>query len=1246
MFSNSWGMNRILLCVISLFLPLVLLAELVQIGSGSYTTTFPGADQAGRNQYPAGTPQLSGNAVGKPVSTNDWWSNLLINDHVSNLYAHPVSMRTESQGLVLTYIPRGVQDAVRPIIVGVAGLAASKCTVDDYSDWTVTMAWNDEAHGFKATAGLGMPFVYFEKNTTDQAQIQVNEGTARVEGEILLVENVRNGASFAIFAPNGSTWQQQANIFTSDLGGKNYFSAAILPLQTTGSKIQTARNLQQYAYVFPTNTQANYSYNEQTAVVTTEFVVETQVKEGSNDKVLLGLFPHQWANLAAGQSLNETCIFNSIKGDIKICATNRFVVENTFRGILPTLPYVDTLSLGFSAEELTQKVNAIKNDQIDDWTDSYNDGQLLNRLIQTARIAAEMNNEEALNTILNTVQQRLENWLTYTSGEVAFLFYYNEDWTAMLGYPAGHGQDNNLNDHHFHWGYFIHAAAFLEQYRPGWADQWKDMVNLLVRDAASYDRNDTMFPYLRNFSPYAGHCWANGFATFPQGNDQESTSESMQFNSALIHWGVITGNDEIRDLGIYLYTTEQTAIEEYWFDVHNRNFPANQQYALVSRVWGNDVDNGTFWTSDIAASYGIELYPIHGGSLYLGHNQEYVNRLWNEIKNNTGIMQNEANANLWHDVMWEFAAFTNPSEAIALYDSYPERTLKFGISDAQTYHWLHAMNALGKVDASVTADYPIAAVFNKGGRKSYVAHNYTGQTLVVNFSDGQTLSVPAKSMGVKSVGDILPEVTIVSPAPDVSVFPGETVEIEANVQDYSGNTITKVEFFVNGNSIGNDTEAPYVVDWTPEEVGTYSLVAQVTNSAGQVQTSESVQVMVLLEGDCEWTTTEASQGSFSEGYVLKITTEGNKVVVKSKILDREKVGVVAYLWRKEPFLETQMTEVNGWFEASISGVTMGETMELACKYAYSGGMSVTKYFEYTVGELCAVETPEDPSFNVSIESPSNGQIVAPNERILIQTNVTAESEIANVEFYVNDILIGNTAVALYEMEWTNSGVGNYTLMAKMYGTDGKVATSEPVQVKVMQQRMDECYVLSNEASQGTFSQGYELNFETEENDVIVQAKLLDDDKMGVVAYAWNKTPFAEYQMTATDDGFVVTIPEQLYGQVLELACKFAYAGGMSVTKYYEYTVGNNCEGTSSELALNNAFQLVCFPNPTANVINLQAHNKIELVQVYNMMGLCMVSSQPNMNSCQVNVCSLPAAYYVVSAYTADGKCYTVKFRKM
>ena len=134
--------------------------------------------------------------------------------------------------------------------------------------------------------------------------------------------------------------------------------------------------------------------------------------------------------------------------------------------------------------------------------------------------------------ILATIKERLEDWLKAEEGEVAFLFYYNETWTALIGYPAGHGQDENLNDHHFHWGYFIHAAAFVEQFEPGWADDWGEMINYLIRDAACSVRTDELFPFFRNFSPYAGHCWANGFATFPQGNDQESTSESMQFNSS------------------------------------------------------------------------------------------------------------------------------------------------------------------------------------------------------------------------------------------------------------------------------------------------------------------------------------------------------------------------------------------------------------------------------------------------------------------------------------------------------------------------------------------------------------------------------------------------------------------------------------------------------------------------------------------------------------------------------------------
>ena len=123
-------------------------------------------------------------------------------------------------------------------------------------------------------------------------------------------------------------------------------------------------------------------------------------------------------------------------------------------------------------------------------------------------------------------------------------------------------------------------------------------------------------------------------------------------------------------------------MEEYWFDTKSRNFGPNQGYSLVSRVWGNSYDNGTFWTADIAASYGIEIYPIHGGSLYLGHDTAYVRRLWTEMEQNTGVLSNDPNVNLWHDEYWKYLAFIDPDKALSLYDSYPNRNLKFGISDA------------------------------------------------------------------------------------------------------------------------------------------------------------------------------------------------------------------------------------------------------------------------------------------------------------------------------------------------------------------------------------------------------------------------------------------------------------------------------------------------------------------------------------------------------------------------------------
>ena len=816
------GKALLLLAVIAITHVAPLGAQVVNVGSGSYTTTFPGVDAAGRNGYPSGTPFTTGVAATKPTPTNDWWSDKVKNAHSSNLFNYPFTLKTVNSGLVVTYIPWGPIDNIEPVIVGVTGLNASAANISDYSDWTITMDWTSTGHNFTTTSGIGMPFLYFTKDSTDVAKITVNQGTVTISNEMLVIVDARNGADFAVYAPVGSTWIQSGNTYTSTLNGKNYWSLGFIPLNA--SNVTTVANqYKKYAYVFPTNTITDWAYNESTSVVHTDFEVVTDVKEGTDSTMLLGLLPHHWDNLANAPTL-APYTYPTVRGEMKTLEANGFSVENTFYGILPTLPYLDFYSTGYSPAKMNDKVKLLENDALATWTDSYNEGQEMNRLIQTARIAQLSGDTIALQKLLTTVKERLEDWLKVQANEVAFIFYYNQTWSAMLGYPAGHGQDVNINDHHFHWGYFIHAASFLEQFEPGWAAQWGGMVNLLVRDAASQDRNDPLFPFLRNFSPYAGHCWANGFASFPQGNDQESTSESMQFNSSLIHWGSVTGNDSIRDLGIYLYTTEQSAVEEYWFDIHNRNFGPTQQYSLVSRVWGNSYDNGTFWTADIAASYGIELYPIHGGSLYLGHDTNYVNQLWAEIEQNTGILTNDPNVNLWHDIMWQYLSFVDPVKAIALYDSYPERSLKFGVSDAQTYHWLHAMNVLGNVDVSVTANHPLAAVFNNNGDRTYVAQNYSSDSITVTFSTGFNLPVPPHKLVTSK--DISLKGVLSSSF--LSAYPGGSVDLTVAV---TGGTPTNIQFYDGDSLIGSTNQLPYTITAGNLSVGRHHFYARIYDGA-------------------------------------------------------------------------------------------------------------------------------------------------------------------------------------------------------------------------------------------------------------------------------------------------------------------------------------------------------------------------------------------------------------------------------
>lgn len=720
------------------------------VGAGSYASTLPsGATGPADVTGAPVTPQVIGEAAGSPVPTNTWWSSLVWQRYPDqpygqNLFAHPLSLHARSDGMgvgapstanVNSEYHYGHHEL---LTLGVAGLNSPGVKVSDYSDWTVTARLSGGGSTLEATFGHGIPFVYAQKSGGD-ALVTFNGAPDVWYQQAGTVGVSIAGRHFGVFAPGDATWSRSGDQLRSGLAGSSNFTVALLP----SPDVTVLQDYAQYAFSVITDTRVDWNYDVGAGRVTTEFTIETeQVAPDASAGTLLALFRHQWLNTS---DVNTSYVYSpTARGDMRVVRGDGFTTSLAFQGVLPSLPE-PTGSAGYSRDQLYAYVDAVHEDP--DMppvaTDTYWTGKALNRLGQLVRIADQVGHAAARDHFLTLLRTRLEEWLTAETGETQALFAYDDTWGTLIGFPASYGSETELNDHHFHYGYFVLAAAIVAQYDPGWADdsRWGAMVEMLIRDANSPRRDDPLFPFLRAFDPYAGHSWASGHAGFGAGNNEESSSESMMFNYAVLLWGTVTGDEELRDLGAYLYTTERSAIQQYWYDTDNAVYPAGFDHAGVGIVWGDGAAHATWFSPEPEMIHGINMLPITGGSLYLGRDAGFVQDVYDEI-----VAENGGPPDQWVDILWSYLALADPDAALAAFGS-GNYTPESGETKAHTYHWLHGLNALGQVAVNVSANIPTAVAFEaEDGSRNYVAYNPDRTTRTVTFSDGATCTVPPREM--------------------------------------------------------------------------------------------------------------------------------------------------------------------------------------------------------------------------------------------------------------------------------------------------------------------------------------------------------------------------------------------------------------------------------------------------------------------------------------------------------------------
>ncbi len=727
------------------------------IGLGGYYTKLKSGDPA----LPV-AEFVSGEAAGKAAPTNQWYSSVMFQRWSQVIHAHPMTYRATEEGFEVGLPTKRFANVggslevsyphVPAIVVSPVGFKPKDARLSKFSDWLaqVSMAAGP-GESLTATVLHGSPFSYYESSTGDvrfrfAAKPEIFSDPADAAHDKRVVAVTIAGQSYAIFAPTGATWQwaQPTELVLQLPADARFFSIAGLP----DARDTTLRDFLAVAYAFPTDTRVEWSYDEAASKVRSVFRVQTAAKEGQNLTTFMGLYPHHWSSVVSDHPSQYG--YDTVRGRIRLVPGNSFALERMHHGFVPVWPGLEDPASKESVGSLLVGDMA-KSSQLFGkmGRGTYWIGKGLGATAQLMSVAEAEGKTKMRDDLLAQLKDRLESWF---DGRHSTYFAHDTTLGTFVGVPQEYDSIKAMNDHHFHYGYWLMGAAHVALRDPDWASQqkWGGMVGKIISDIATDERGRPDFPFLRNFDVYEGHSWASGDANFDAGNNQESSSEAVNAWAGLMLWGEATGDRKLRDLAAFLYSSEIASVQQYWFDLDRQVLAPEYGKPFASMVFGGKYAYNTWWTQEPRQIFGINLLPITTASTYLGANPQYIRTLVAALPAEVKAyqargMSDGTPADIWQDVVASYAALGDPEAGLSLWNR--KGSVEAGETRSHTLFWLSSLKEMGTPDFSVTADTPLYSVFkDKSGARTYLAYNARSAPIKVTFSTGKSVDVPPRSL--------------------------------------------------------------------------------------------------------------------------------------------------------------------------------------------------------------------------------------------------------------------------------------------------------------------------------------------------------------------------------------------------------------------------------------------------------------------------------------------------------------------
>lgn len=333
----------------------------------------------------------------------------------------------------------------------------------------------------------------------------------------------------------------------------------------------------------------------------------------------------------------------------------------------------------------------------------YYDGKALAKF---AAIIYTLNDVAGNKTLaLSGLEVLKQAFALHVANGMTFPLVYESAWGGVVSsaaYTTGDALadfgNTYYNDHHFHYGYFVYAAAVIGYFSSDWLnDENVGWVNTLVRDFANPIKDDPYYPFSRNFDWYHGHSWAGGLFESDDGKNQESSSEDTMASYGLKMWGQVINDKNMQARGNLMLAIQARSLQDYYLyestnTVMPEAFIGNKAAGIL---FENKVDHTTYFGASPEYVQGIHMIPLMPFSTYI-RTPTFVQEEWAAYFSNGSYIDSVQGG--WKGILMANYAITNPAASYQFF-SDPAFNSDFLDGGASLTWYLAYSAALGGANA-------------------------------------------------------------------------------------------------------------------------------------------------------------------------------------------------------------------------------------------------------------------------------------------------------------------------------------------------------------------------------------------------------------------------------------------------------------------------------------------------------------------------------------------------------------------